>query len=53
MKRSNNPDRVEKRRREARERQEAYDALPDEEKWRRNPSRSPGHIANVKRGRDG
>lgn len=49
MKRRNFPDRVEQRRREATERQEAYDALPDEEKWQRNPTRSPGHIANVSR----
>lgn len=48
-KRANFPDRVEKRRREATARQEAYDALPDEEKWRRNPRRSPGHIDNVTR----
>lgn len=49
MKRANFPDRVEKRQREAIERQAAYDALPDEEKWRRNPRRSPGHIDNVTR----
>lgn len=49
MKRSNFPDRVEKRQAEAAERQAAYDELPDEEKWQRNPRRNPGHIANVSR----
>lgn len=39
MKRSERPERKQQRRDEAAERQKAYDALPDEEKQRRNPNK--------------